>query len=156
MSISFEDLNVDINKVILPKKDNERTKKIIVYGTFKRGYGNNRLLHKAKFISFVHVEGYKLFYSHGSPHSFPVSSPCEKSTLLGEMFEIDADDSWTMEAMDRLESEGRMYNRIELYPNTFMYVGHPAYWNFDSMTPCPQNNRNIYYWGSETYHGNNQ
>lgn len=115
--------------------------KVVVYGTLKKGYGNNRLLCNAKYIQEYVIPGYKL-YDCG----FPVASPQEDSAVLGELWEISPDDNQTIQWLDRLEAEGRMYNRIEVEENTFMYVGNPPYWNnFKGLTECPSNN-NHYYW----------
>lgn len=119
--------------------------KIVVYGTLKRGYGNNRLLSKATFVKDIEVQGYKLYYCH-KDSGFPVARPDPNSSLLGEMFEVDEGIIFNT---DRLEGEGVMYNRVrlsdEVGENTYMYVGNHKFWDFNSMTECPKD-KNIYMW----------
>lgn len=119
--------------------------KIIVYGTLKQGYHNNKLLEKAKFEGPILVDGYKLYYSYDSK-GFPVAAPDAKSTIEGELYQIEPDDYFTLKRLDALESEGFMYNRIDVYDDMQMYVGHPKCWDFDNLIECPKNDKNNYVW----------
>lgn|SRR5690348_4803270 len=115
--------------------------KVFVYGTLKQGYGNNRLLDKAKFVENAVIPGFKLYDS-----GFPVAAPDEFSAVSGEIWDISGDhQERTLFNLDSLEGEGRMYNRQEVGEDTYMYVGHPRFWDFDKMKECP-NKQNIYTW----------
>lgn len=117
--------------------------KFIVYGTLKRGYGNNRLLANATFVKEITVPGYRLLNA-----GFPVAIPHEESSLLGELWETLPDDKQTVQWLDRLENEGRMYNRVEVEENIFMYVGHPSFWNKYQLNECP-NRDGVYIWNND-------
>lgn len=126
---------------------------VVVYGTLKRGYGNNRILQagKAEFIKEVKIPGYKL-YNCG----FPVAKAEEGAVSLGELWDI-GDNPDTLRALDRLESEGSMYNRVPIRTESGeeaqMYVGHPRAWDFSEtkinrwgLDPCPTNAEGEYFW----------
>jgi gamma-glutamylcyclotransferase (GGCT)/AIG2-like uncharacterized protein YtfP len=115
-----------------------------VYGTLKKGYGNNVLLEDAKFIEERIISGYKLYYSF-KEGGFPVAAPDENSAVTGELYELPSDNGRTLSYLDRLEGEGRMYNRVEVESDIFMYVGHPRSWSFKDMTECPHTN-GFYEW----------
>lgn len=120
---------------------------VVVYGTLKRGYGNNRLLQTSNFVSECIVPGYLLRNA-----GFPVAFPSPDDALKGELWDI-GDDLSTLSNLDRLESNGRMYNRTpveaisltETEPfaegvNAHMYVGVHEFWNRleDEQLPlCP-------------------
>lgn len=121
---------------------------VIVYGTLKRGYGNNRLLQTSTFVSEVTVPGYKL-YNCG----FPVAKPSENDIIRGELWDI-KDSEEVLASLDRLESEGSMYDRVnvaaldpegnEVAAN--MYVGCQPAWSRTNLPECPKNERNEYVW----------
>lgn len=121
--------------------------KFLVYGTLKRGYGNNRLLQqgRANFLREQIVPGYKLYNA-----GFPVAIPNENSSILCELWEISPEKcDETVKSLDRLEGEGRMYNRVEIERDTFLYVGHPNFWNTYRLEECPMNGEKelpVYYW----------
>lgn len=114
--------------------------RVIVYGTLMSGYGNNRLLETATFVDTVVVQGYKLFYS-----GFPVATPSADDSIHAEIWEIE--DDGTLARLDRLESEGNMYDRVEIFEDTHMYVGCQPFWDFSNMEECPKVD-GIYKWGS--------
>lgn len=113
--------------------------KVVVYGTLKRGYGNNVVLGGSKFIESVVIKGYKLYNS-----GFPVARPSEGDSISGELWEVDSEH--TLRNLDRLEGEGRMYIRTTVAEDTQMYVGPENYWTFDRMTECPKNADGHYEW----------
>lgn len=78
--------------------------KLIVYGTLKRGYGNNRLLAEAKFEKEVLVPGYKLVGGTGIPFAIPDA----ESVTRGEMFEVTLAQQ---QRTDALEGHPRWYVR---------------------------------------------
>lgn len=118
---------------------------IIVYGTLKSGYGNNRLLSNSRKVADCIVRGYKL-YNYG----FPVAAPDADSQIVGEVWEIEPEK--TLSSLDFLEGcqgegiENRgMYYRQRVVAFTDegqiegqMYVGHPDSWkNYEHMRECP-------------------
>jgi gamma-glutamylcyclotransferase (GGCT)/AIG2-like uncharacterized protein YtfP len=121
---------------------------ILVYGTLKEGYSNNRLLQgHTKRGDFI-VRDYKL-YNCG----FPVAWPSEGETIKGEIWDI-GDSQETLRRLDGLESEGSMYNRTDVialdaegneHPAQ-MYVGHPKNWSIDRLRECPKNESGEYVW----------
>lgn len=128
-------------------------KLIFVYGTLKRGYGNNKLLYNHTFISDGIVHGYKL-YNCG----FPIARQCNSASSKGELWDIE-DNKETLYYLDRLESEGHMYFRRQVEVHTpqgnfeaDMYVGGEGYWRFDDLMTynglkeCPLNAEGHYEW----------
>lgn len=86
------------------------SKLVFVYGTLKRGHGNNRLLQSAKFIGeAVTCEDTFLMYSNGG---FPYVLKNGKFFVKGEVFEVT--DKTTESNLDFLEG----------VPNH--YVHHPV------------------------------
>jgi gamma-glutamylaminecyclotransferase len=87
--------------------------KLFVYGTLKRGFGNNRLLRDAKFLGNARtVQPFVLLDS-----GFPVMTPVGAGNMRvsGEVYEIDnIDNSKTLARLDALEGEGRMYDRVKI------------------------------------------
>lgn len=116
--------------------------RVFVYGTLKRGYGNNRLLDKAKFAGEHILPGYKLYNA-----GFPVARESIGDFCKGEIFEIADDDKSTLRNLDYLEGEGRMYNRVSIdEENLSLYVGHPNFWHFVEMKQCPKDSNGNFYW----------
>lgn len=118
--------------------------KIFVYGTLKKGYHNNVLLNGTTPLGEHVLPGYKLLDA-----GFPVATPSADHSVLGEVYEI-ADTSPNLQWLDRLESNGRMYNRTEVQDDTHdtlsLYVGHPDYWPLTKMNECPKNEIGQYVW----------
>lgn len=78
-----------------------------VYGTLKKGFYNHRLLEKSRFMGAAVVKGYQM-YDLGSFPGIKESDP--EKMIEGEVYEIDQK---TLEALDRLEGEGSLYDRKE-------------------------------------------
>ena len=118
--------------------------KVFVYGTLKRGYGNNILLAGSQFLEERVLPGYKLYNA-----GFPVAAPDENSSIKGEVFDIAEEDvNRTLYHLDRLEGEGWMYNRM-VVDDVSLYVGHPKAWSFDRMSEC-HNVDGVYEWARNT------
>lgn len=133
----------------------------IVYGTLKRGYGNNRILRNSTFVSEGIVRGFKLFNS-----GFPVAAPSENDCIRVEVFDIgnpeeDKSASATLYNLDSLEGyrednlEGSMYHRKEvtvlmddgMSTSGNMFIGNPSFWrDFKTMREEPKDDSGIYYW----------
>lgn len=122
---------------------------VVVYGTLKRGYGNNHFLSNATFVSPAVVRNHRLWYA-----GFPVAQPSEGDTIIGELWEVEDDDEDTIRGMDRLEGVPSMYTRETVIAHSdigsvesFMYVGGEDYWsNFQGMRLCPINDEGHYIW----------
>lgn len=127
--------------------------KVFVYGTLKRGGGNNEwALQNAVFLQEHVVSGFKLFNS-----GFPVAAPSPKDKVRGEIWDIgDVTESSkakeTLMRLDRLEGNGQMYNRevVDTHEgdDVWMYIGMSPPWHFARMEDCP-NEEGIYEWGRE-------
>lgn len=80
--------------------------KIFVYGTLKRGYGNHDwFLHDSAFLGEGTTQGKFDMIDVGFPMIFPVD---DGDRVAGEVYEIGTE---TLRKLDRLENEGRMYDR---------------------------------------------
>ncbi len=113
--------------------------KAFVYGTLKRGYGNNVLLSGAEYLGDYTLPGFKLLNA-----GFPVAVPSEGDSILGELFKISEEKH--LPSLDRLESNGRMYNRTYIKEEDLsLYVGHPEFWSRNNLEECPNKNK-IYEW----------
>ena len=105
---------------------------VFVYGTLKRGYGNNRLLQSAKFIdSGVTMMPYRILGTGG----FPVVLNEKEHRIAGEVYEIVT--KRDLPRLDGLEGYPYMYYRkkvmVELNTTGIkiaaqMYVGTPSHW----------------------------
>ena len=114
--------------------------KVFVYGTLMSGHGNNRLLRNSEFIGEHIVKDHKLYFAWGQG-GFPVARQSTGDSVKGELWDI-KEDKEVLRNLDALEGEGRMYNRVEVEPDTFMYIGHPDAWHYDRMNECPIVNGN--------------
>ena len=126
---------------------------VVVYGTLKQGYGNNRILSggTGAYVRDIVVQGYKLYDS-----GFPVAIPSENDSIKGELWDIgdpetNIESMSTLRRLDGLEGEGRMYNRVEIiipqdHLSFNMYVGHPRFWEPEKMDELPKDNDGNYYW----------
>lgn len=97
--------------------------KLFVYGTLKRGYGNHRLMHGAKFLGEAIIEGHVIHDFGGCPGIRPAE---KKYHVSGELYEITED---MLPRLDRLEGhypnspEDSVYRRTELNAWTFLEGG---------------------------------
>ena len=78
---------------------------IFVYGTLKRGFGNNRLLSGSKFVGEARTEGKFALYESGIPF---VIEDEQVSQVSGEVYEVDEK---TLSRLDRLEGHPNWYCR---------------------------------------------
>lgn len=83
--------------------------KVFVYGTLKKGFGNNYLLRDSKFIGeATTVEKYALYIS-----GIPFVTKDEKiSHIQGEVFEVTKE---TLLKLDSLEGHPNWYKREEIF-----------------------------------------
>ena len=111
--------------------------KVFVYGTLKKGYGNNGRLRNATFVEEAIIPGIKLYYSWDRG-GFPVAQKEETSRVKGEIWDISGKyQEETLRGLDALEGNGYMYNREEIQDGLWTYIGHPRNWRFNEMTECP-------------------
>jgi gamma-glutamylcyclotransferase (GGCT)/AIG2-like uncharacterized protein YtfP len=110
------------------KASHQRPLPVLVYGTLRAKYGNNRLLRTVNAVKTG--EGWlKGFTLHG--RGIPFAIPVEVGKIWVERWEIPAED-WEsgLNKLDQLEGEGRLYYRIEVEFEgnpCWMYMGD---WNF--------------------------
>jgi gamma-glutamylcyclotransferase (GGCT)/AIG2-like uncharacterized protein YtfP len=85
--------------------------KVFVYGTLQRGRHNHHILRNARFIGkAVTVRKFGM-----TDVGFPFMLPWQEiAPVAGELFDI-GDDADILASLDRLESEGRMYDRVQGY-----------------------------------------
>lgn len=84
---------------------------IFVYGTLKRGHGNNRLLANSQFIgNAVTIDHYTMF-KRGIPF---VNKDIPSYPIHGEVFEVD---DQTLNELDALENHPRWYQRTPISVN---------------------------------------
>lgn len=131
---------------------------IAVYGTLKRGYGNNAILSEggAEFVSECTVDNFKLYHA-----GFPVAHTSDGSTIRAEVWDIGDPDGHNQSArvlnrLDRLEGEGTMYNLSRVVANiggfgrlVHMYIGNPTFWDFDHMVEERRDDNGFYYWARD-------
>jgi len=108
--------------------------KVFVYGTLKKGYGNNRLLSEQTFIGEGYTGGFYDMINSG----FPVLVPNDNGMVVkGEVWEVDTKIEDTLDNLDALEGEGVMYDRREVkvkmansddWVTCWIYIGNPKYW----------------------------
>lgn len=109
---------------------------VFVYGTLKKNEWNNRVLHGADFIKTARLRGFHLFYSWRK-EGFPVmQAGTAQETVEGELWDI-GDSERILQALDRLEGEGHMYDRAEVQlesgETAFTYIGCHKAWRWNEM-----------------------
>ena len=82
--------------------------KVFVYGTLQRGWHNHHILRTARFIGrATTVRKFGM-----TDVGFPFMLRDQRvAPVAGELFDI-GDDADILASLDRLESEGRMYDRV--------------------------------------------
>lgn len=99
---------------------------VFVYGTLKKGYGNNRLLQNAKFIDGgVTLTPYDL----RDLGAYPVVVDRKRARIAGEVYDVTREE---LQRLDGLEGYPNMYGRKKVLVKLeqtgikvqcFMYVG---------------------------------
>lgn len=115
--------------------------KLFVYGTLKKGHGNNSILKTSNgiIIGKGHIKGFKI-YSLGP---FPAlnKTNSDNDIVHGELYEIE-----NLELTDMLEGYPYMYNRIltkcflsedTAIPNCWVYVYNQDL--SEKLSPIPEN-----------------
>ena len=123
--------------------------RIFVYGTLKRGHGNAHYLQYSRFLSRGATTRPFMMLDAG----FPVVMDSNRGEILPVQGEIYFVDDRILASLDRLESNGRMYNRSvqmihsedgDVYPCE-MYLGDPGYWSRHQRL-YPQTDHGTYNW----------
>jgi gamma-glutamylcyclotransferase (GGCT)/AIG2-like uncharacterized protein YtfP len=97
--------------------------KVFVYGTLKKGFHNHRCLEGAAFLKDTALKkAYRMFDTGGFPVILQATQNKPGYFPTGEVYELpNVDGKLTREGeiilarLDRLESEGYMYHRMEEY-----------------------------------------
>lgn len=83
---------------------------VVVYGTLKQGNHLSYILDGCQYLEPVKIHGYKIYHSgYGFP--FVLFTGCNDDYFYGELYEVD--DS-KLKILDSVESEGTMYNRVDI------------------------------------------
>ena len=110
---------------------------VFVYGTLKRGYGNNHCLTGAYFVSNavttqkwrMHDAGFPVMRDRSHDH------PEQNAFCTGEVWHFN--DPAILQRLDRLESNGRMYHRRRIQVvladgqtkmKVWAYIGDKHFW----------------------------
>ena len=97
--------------------------KVLVYGTLKKGHGNNMLLQGSEFLRAgeFKVHGCQLRANDESPFPYLFKKFNQKTIpFYGELWEVDTD---TLDDLDRLEGHPNFYTRIFSKENDcFVYI----------------------------------
>lgn len=110
--------------------------KVFVYGTLKKGYGNNRLLQGSSFLGKDKTKEEYILGDVGFPYAFPsyvfseITPPQDLfKPVLGEVYEVDEE---TFSRLDHLEGVPYHYKREVIETEG----GHSAwmYYNFDELS----------------------
>lgn len=121
-----------------------------VYGTLKRGYGNNVLLNRAKFVGTATTVSGGFRMMDGG---FPMVFTDGLFNIKGEVFEVSEEE--TVKNLDRLEGVPSLYTRekvvVHLTDNSGaeddvevnMYVTNPRYAGRGGAWITPDDNNNL-------------
>lgn len=126
---------------------------VFVYGTLKKGYGNNRLLSGAIYVGKGEtVEKFLMKTTTGFP---VVLEKDKKASVFGEIYEIN---DAILETLDGLEGYPSMYGRKEVLVDIegtgvqqtcWMYTGNPEFWGSRKLPEVGLNDVGLYNWPSE-------
>lgn len=100
-------------------------KRVFVYGTLKKGFGNHRLLENAKYVG--EAETVFPVYTMFDIGSFPGVVQGGETMIKGEVYDVNDEE---FANLDRLEGYPSMYTREEIDTTkgkAWMYL-----WNYDT------------------------
>ena len=107
---------------------------VYVYGTLKRGHYNNHILQDATFVGTATLSFKARMFCVGFPVLIEGETPVK---VEGELFEVDAQ---TFHDLDRLEGQGRMYQRRRVRipggKRAWVYIGKDDYWQHHPRYRC--------------------
>ncbi len=135
--------------------------KVFVYGTLKQGYGNSYLLRHARFIGTGQTQALCRLLDAGFPVLRPRIADRQSSShvpVRGEVYECN---TATMQKLDALEGEGKMYHRRTKYIDmdngkrvkAFAYVGDGNFWRHRALPYYPANDVNYEWPHDKKYDG---
>ncbi len=115
------DANLLLNLLESETEQKEKTMKVFVYGSLKRGFGNNTVLGDSPFLSEGMLYGNFAMFSLGS---FPgvIKSKSHKGPIHGEVFEVD---SQTLSRLDMLEGYNEFNTDLSFYNREMVSVLMP-------------------------------
>jgi|TARA_R110000787_G_scaffold87489_4_gene186399 gamma-glutamylcyclotransferase (GGCT)/AIG2-like uncharacterized protein YtfP len=98
-----------LKKLVSLEKQNNKTMKVFVYGTLKKGGGNDIFLQNSKYLGsgWTH-DKYRLF----TDGSLPYVDKKESNYIKGEVYDVD---EWTFMSLDNLEGHPYFYQREETW-----------------------------------------
>lgn len=111
--------------------EEDKIKLAAVYGSLRRGFGNNRVLGNSKFLGEDKTEEEYTMYSLGA---FPAIVPEGNTAIHIEVFEMENDA--TLTRLDALEGYPSFYDRkvIETkYGNAYIYFIAGTRWSEDRI-----------------------
>lgn len=133
----------------------------VVYGTLKKGYGNNRLLQAegVQYLGTVVSKNEYVMLNCGFPLAFLVTEKNDlpKRKLLGELYRVE--NKSVINNLDRLESNGSFYLRsvrsfktieegLEIEAWIYEIPVFDSYYRTDRLELCQYDPQlNSYYWG---------
>lgn len=122
---------------------------VAVYGTLKSGFWNNRLLSSSQLVNKTSIPGFRLYFR--SSTSFPVAKWTNDKEDISVVEIYKLQDNETLNRLDRLESEGFMYDRGIVDVDgikCWIYIGNPKYWGNLSKNELTERNDNGHFdWG---------
>lgn len=114
---------------------------LFVYGTLKRGHGNNRLLFGQKYMGKAITERPYIMASRGIPYVYEWNRAEQNDEIIrgkpihGEIYQVDPD---ALAGIDRLEGHPRWYRRkvipIELHAEVTTRIHAWIYFMSDYIT----------------------
>lgn len=127
------------------------TVKVFVFGTLKRGYSNHVVLGgEHRLVGEAETTSCYRMYSAGFP---VILADGDGHRVTGELYEVPPKQ---LIHLDRLEGEGRMYDRkveeVTLKSGSpipcYIYVGCDRYWDrqFSGREPMPLNENGLHEW----------
>jgi gamma-glutamylcyclotransferase (GGCT)/AIG2-like uncharacterized protein YtfP len=106
---------------------------VFVYGTLKRGFHNHGFLKGARFVgNAVLSQAFRMYDTGGFPVIIKATDEMPGYLPTGEVYELPNDGGRMLAALDRLEGEGRMYDRVRSTTvdglPVSVYQGNPDFW----------------------------
>ena len=112
---------------------------VFVYGTLKKGCGNNTLLSSSTYLGDAITEEKGLLIQMGCPYYVPAHEHDKALPILGELYQLDG--PTTCRQLDRLEGYPSHYNRKVIRTtdgdHAWMYYVRPSALNGHTVVACP-------------------
>ena len=107
---------------------------VFVYGSLKNSFHNDIVLKDAEFVTNSRLKNHSLYVyeTKTGVGNFPIMMPNKNHSVMGEIYIVD---DYTLHKLDKLESEGSMYDRVLVdilidnhLTEVYTYVGNPSFW----------------------------